>query len=290
MRKKLLIFLLTLIGFTTANSQTIADYNLLIVAGSFSSDAETLFESMGHTATVVSAASLTTGYNYAPYDVILFMYDSALPPAMSEILTLNTNNQLGIIVMRGMPIVSFVDIGTSSNWSDADFIIGNNTHYITQAFATGILDLGFTYKSALSTVNPGNTILASAGGFGSLVVNNTYRRVLCPYYGHPNGMPWNADAELLMDRIIAWAAFDPGLGTNEPTAAQKIEVYPNPSADFIQVSGLTNTEDYKIYNVTGQQIGNGTMTGNEKINIQNLNNGMYFLKFNNAETFKFVKK
>lgn len=290
MRKKLLICLITLIGFTTANSQTIADYNLLIVSGTFSNEAKTLYESMGHSATIVSTTSLTTGFNYAPYDVIIFMYDSAVPSGMSEIQTLNNNNQLGIIVMRGMSIVSPVDLGTASNWSDADFIIDNNTHYITQAFSTGILDLGFTYKSALSNINPGNTVLGSAGGYGSLVVNNTYRKVLCPYYGHTAGMPWSTDAELLMDRIIAWAAFDPTLGTNEPTVAQKIEVYPNPSTDFIQVSGLKNTENYTIYNVTGQQIGNGTMTNNEKINIQNLSNGMYFLKFNNAETFKFVKK
>lgn len=35
---------------------------------------------------------------------------------------------------------------------------------------------------------------------------------------------------------------------------------------------------------------NGSISNQEKINIQNLTNGRYFLKFQNGNTFNFIKK
>lgn len=189
-----------------ANSQTVGDYNLLIVDGTFGSDAQSELTAMGHTVFLESPANLTLGYDYTPYDAIIFMYNTSAPIGMSEILALNQNCQLGLILMRGENIISPADMGTSVTFSNDDLLIENNTHYITQPFSLGLLDLGFTYKSNLTTINSGNTILGSvSGGNGSLVIHDTYKRVMSPYYGHFDGMPWNPDAEILMDRIIAWA-------------------------------------------------------------------------------------
>jgi hypothetical protein len=207
MKKKIFILMLTMCGFVPyAKSQTIGDYNLLIVDGTFGSDAQSELTAMGHTVFLESPANLTPGYDYTPYDAIIFMYNTYAPIGMSEILALNQNCQLGLILMRGENIISPADMGTSVTFSNDDLLIENNTHYITQPFSLGLLDLGFTYKSNLTTINSGNTILGSvSGGNGSLVIHNTYKRVMSPYYGHYDGMPWNPDAEILMDRIIAWA-------------------------------------------------------------------------------------
>jgi hypothetical protein len=69
-----------------------------------------------------------------------------------------------------------------------------------------------------------------------------------------------------------------------------ITFYPNPSSKFITISGINKNENYKIYNVLGVEINSGIISNNEKIDIQNFNNGIFFLKFKNGKTIKFMKK
>ena len=75
------------------------------------------------------------------------------------------------------------------------------------------------------------------------------------------------------------------LGINDQESS--IGFYPNPSSVFINISGLTNTENYKIYTIIGSEIFTGTISESEKINIQNLTNGLYFLKLENKKVIKF---
>ncbi|SFH76633.1 T9SS type A sorting domain-containing protein [Halpernia frigidisoli] len=70
----------------------------------------------------------------------------------------------------------------------------------------------------------------------------------------------------------------------------KIKLYPNPSNDYIQITGLNKSEQYKIINSIGAEIKGATMSDNGTIKIRNLSNGVYFLKFDNGETQKFIKK
>jgi hypothetical protein len=69
-----------------------------------------------------------------------------------------------------------------------------------------------------------------------------------------------------------------------------INISPNPSSSFIQISGLQNTEYYRIYNILGKEIAKGFISDNETINIQNLKNGLYLLKVNNMHAKKFLKE
>lgn len=289
--KQIYILTILLFNFFNSSGQTVADYNLLIVDGYGSSDVKSELETLGHTVTIESSANLTIGYDYSSYNTIIFMYDSVEPSGISEILSLNTNDQLGIILMRGQYLINSCDMGSSITWSDTDFTIENNSHFITQPFSLGILDLGFTYKSNLTAINSGNTVLGSvSSGNGSLVVNNTYRRVICPYYGHPVGMPWTLDAGTLLDRIIAWTASNTTLSTNDNISIEKIKIFPNPSSNFIEITGLTTKNSYEIYNTLGKEVKKGIVSENEKIDIQNLTNGIYFLKLENKKTIKFIKE
>ena len=221
------------------NAQTIADYNLLIVDGYSSSNVKTQLESLGHTVAIENSENLTSTFDYSSYDTIIFLFNSPEPSGISEILSLNASNQLGIVIMRGENLISSCDMGTAVTWSNTGFTIEDNSHFITQPFSLGTLDLGFTYKSNLTTINAGNTILGSvSSGNGSLVVNDSYRRVVCPYYGHPTGMPWSTDASIMMDRIIAWTSSSETLSVNENLLSKNVKLYPNPSSDFIQIFGL----------------------------------------------------
>jgi len=69
-----------------------------------------------------------------------------------------------------------------------------------------------------------------------------------------------------------------------------LNLYPNPSNEYLNVSGLKKNENYTIWNTIGNKMKNGSISNQEKINIQNLTNGRYFLKFQNGNTFNFIKK
>ena len=80
-----------------------------------------------------------------------------------------------------------------------------------------------------------------------------------------------------------------GVGDVE-TKANSLNLYPSPSSDFIQVSGLTATENYSIYNVLGNEVDSGAIFANKKIEVANLANGIYFLKLEKGNTIKFIKE
>lgn len=71
--------------------------------------------------------------------------------------------------------------------------------------------------------------------------------------------------------------------------SQKITIFPNPSLDFIQILGLKVKENYRIYDTLGKEIKKGTISNQENIDIHNFTNGLYFLKFKNGNTLKFLK-
>jgi len=80
------------------------------------------------------------------------------------------------------------------------------------------------------------------------------------------------------------------LGVNNYNIDNTIQIYPNPSNNYLKISGLKQQEVYTVYTITGKKLMRGIATNNEKINIKNLTNGLYFLKFENGHAIKFVKK
>jgi hypothetical protein len=105
-------------------------------------------------------------------------------------------------------------------------------------------------------------------------------------------------------KIIAWTSgsagggggfvyersTDQSLSISEIELGNSIKLFPNPSTEFIQISGLSKPEKYTIYNIIGSEISYGKVTSNEVIDIKNFANGLYFLKFNNGKTLKFLKE
>lgn len=56
-----------------------------------------------------------------------------------------------------------------------------------------------------------------------------------------------------------------------------IELYPNPSMDFIHFSGLSETVTFSIYNLSGRQLQSGSVQKG-KIDVRELPAGIYYLK------------
>lgn len=100
------------------------------------------------------------------------------------------------------------------------------------------------------------------------------------------GICWNEPA---LNTIVALQAYT--LTTeNYNLLKSQIKIYPNPSSLYIELSGLLKEEKYHIYSILGNEVSKGSITNFEKINIQNLNAGVYFIKLENGFTQKFIKK
>jgi len=91
--------------------------------------------------------------------------------------------------------------------------------------------------------------------------------------------------------IKALAVYNSGVniqGLNEI----EIEIYPNPTSDFMQVNiQYEGTIFYKIFDISGKQVASSKTYNNKLIDITNLNKGMYFIQLNfdnNRVTKKFI--
>ncbi|WP_347219326.1 GEVED domain-containing protein [Chryseobacterium sp.] len=68
-------------------------------------------------------------------------------------------------------------------------------------------------------------------------------------------------------------------------------IYPNPTSDILNVSGLDGNE-YEIYNAVGQKVSGGKIAG-QKVDVHHLTKGIYFLQIKESEKvsqLKFIKK
>ena len=69
----------------------------------------------------------------------------------------------------------------------------------------------------------------------------------------------------------------------------KLKVYPNVANDKIIIrSNSPNPQTFNIYNLLGQNVQTGQLTGQKELIISPLSTGTYFLKVQ-GETVKFVK-
>lgn len=69
-----------------------------------------------------------------------------------------------------------------------------------------------------------------------------------------------------------------------------LKLIPNPSTDFIKVVGLKeNSVKYNIYNILGQNIKTGLLHQNDRINIEDLSDGLYSLRIYGKSILKFIK-
>mgnify|MGYP006083993891 CR=1 FL=1 len=80
------------------------------------------------------------------------------------------------------------------------------------------------------------------------------------------------------------------LSTNDFEINRTFRIFPNPTTEYIQVSGLSKIENYTIYNTLGTVVNRGIIYDNEKIEVANYPNGFYFLKLENGNTIKFLKE
>ncbi len=77
-----------------------------------------------------------------------------------------------------------------------------------------------------------------------------------------------------------------------PDAISRFMIYPNPADDILSFTHANTTEVFavSIFDVQGREVLNGRYSSGEKINISHIKSGTYFVRFNNLETIKLIKK
>lgn len=110
--------------------------------------------------------------------------------------------------------------------------------------------------------------------------------------GSPSGLALNENdlymAQFSDNKISKYVL--PTLSSGEQLTLSDLNIYPNPSKNFIQISNLNKVLNYKVYTLLGAEVLKGSVSGDEKINIQSLSNQMYILQFNNGSAIRFIKE
>ncbi len=107
-----------------------------------------------------------------------------------------------------------------------------------------------------------------------------------PYMYHCH-MLTHEDAGMMGQFIV----FDPNSSVVE-IQDQELTIFPNPASEEIHLVGETKELKFTIYDVLGQQVQQGLLNSDSKINIQNLPTGIYSLDVTSNQNFiksRFIK-
>ncbi len=106
------------------------------------------------------------------------------------------------------------------------------------------------------------------------------------WYANPNEVP--GVNSVWVEESVCYE--DPScIASIEDNSDNNIIVFPIPSKSYIQTLGANKNEKYFIYNTFGHNIESGFISDDQMIDIRSLSYGLYFLKFENGTTIKFLK-
>ena len=81
-----------------------------------------------------------------------------------------------------------------------------------------------------------------------------------------------------------------GIGIQE-NHSQTLQLYPNPTQNHLVIKGLEGAYSYSIHDLSGRIVLRGESNHDQRIDLQNLTNGTYFIQINGARlqrTMKFI--
>ena len=108
---------------------------------------------------------------------------------------------------------------------------------------------------------------------------------------YPGGNTFSGDTAFLETDYIFEVGIEEGvLSTDEFNRNQNVNLFPNPSSNFVEITNIQEAQNYSIINSLGQRVLEGTVTSDNKTDIRSLNNGVYYLKLDSGKTLSFIKE
>ena len=184
---------------------------------------------------------------------------------------------------------NFVAINPLSSFALNAVVKVNGTEVPINSTNFGTIYGSYPSGIQISTGDASGGSTIPAGATIEIIVSNIIKN---PIAGGLHTFKWRTAASTgaATENFSAVINFSTLSTENLALDSKNIIVFPNPSSDFIQISGLTKKEKYILYNSLGTTVKNGNISENEKIDLQNLTKGLYFLKFENEHTIKFIKE
>ncbi len=191
--------------------------------------------------------------------------------------TSNVSGNTDVLVFHGStdaPTVDVAAVGAGTIVDDAAY--GDFAGYLELANADYILEVqdmtGTTvvssYSAPLATLSLADLgIVVVASGFLDPSVNSNG-----PAFGLWVALPAGGG---MVELPVAFAS----VGQNE----LELNVYPNPTTDFIRVDGISEVTFVQIMDMSGRIVMNSEVQANEEINVSDLNTGNYLVTFNNTQ-------
>ena len=104
---------------------------------------------------------------------------------------------------------------------------------------------------------------------------------------------WNDNStanprQVTMNADLTFVAFFKSVGVEE-NDSRLVAIYPNPASDFIRIEGIGDDSEVRIYNAMGVLVKTVNASANYKIDIGELNAGVFMLRCGNA-SLRFVKE
>jgi len=191
--------------------------------------------------------------------------------------TSNVSGNTDVLVFHGStdaPTVDVAAVGAGTIVDDAaygDFAgyleLANNDYILEVQDMTGSTVVS-SYSAPLATLSLADQgIVVVASGFLDPSVNSNG-----PAFGLWVALPAGGG---MVELPVAFAS----IGQND----LELNVYPNPTSDFIRVDGINEVTFVQIMDMSGRIVLNSEVQGNEEINVSNLNTGNYVISFNNNQ-------
>lgn len=196
-------------------------------------------ESLGHTVDAYyNTTFMDENFDYSPYDLVVFGYAAAYQGSIPGLVDAVDNGEVGVVFFRSWGVgelaQAFGMSGGEFDWQYATesgtdkFDVTNNNHYITQGLNLGINELGYTYMNYSPNPGPNASVLANGDDGAALLVHNSLRVAIAPFYGHEDGYELEtAESIAMTERTLQWAA-----------GAGPIGVVPIPAAAWLFGSAL----------------------------------------------------
>ena len=168
---------------------------------------------LGHTVVESDPACWDALFDYSAYDVVAFEYGSSNPADITHLVDAVDADATGVVIFRAsssdatttaLGLIASSSVGYQSA---RQLSIIDNSHPITENLDITTYDLGYTNMCYVTDPGVDTTTLANGPDGAALVVHNTRRVVVTPFYGHFAGYDnESVIGRNLTDRCLTWAA------------------------------------------------------------------------------------
>jgi len=225
-------------------------------------------------------------FDLVPFaDSLVFKYVFA-SEEYKEFVGSSFNDVVGILI-EGPGIQSLEDLAVLPN---GDKVTIHNIHGpVSNQFGTFPPENSNYYVDNVPFVSNTDSTEIGYDGFtketvariSNLQIGETYRITI----GVADGVDGLYDSALFIE---ACESCNYVLGNQDQIIA-KFSIAPNPAHDEISISA-TGVHQYQIFDLLGHVLGSGSFQDYEKVDIQSLKAGTYFILFDSGATQKFVKQ